>query len=480
MYYKLNTSYKRSDLKKNFFYNAISSILGIIIPIITTPYIARVLGVSGLGEYSFRYSIAAYFVTVAMLGLNNYGNRTIAAIRDDKSRFEKVYCEIHTMQIFVSLVVFVAYIVYAMFVSNNITTWILCLYVISPVFDLNWYFYGMELFKYTVSRNIIIKLLSTICIFIFVRNGADVWKYCFIVAASFAISNLSLIPFVKKHVHFKFVKFNEFKRHLKPNIVLFIPVIAISVYKLMDKIMLGAITNMENVGYYEAAEKLIQIPNALIVALGTVMLPKMSNLMSNKKNENIIIYLNKATFVSMFIASSMSFGIMAISDELIPLFFGDGYGKCIVLLRFIMPSCIFVAFANIIRTGYLIPKKYDKIYIISVCIGSVVNFIANILLIPYFDSVGASVGTLLAEIVVCLFQYLSVRREIQGRRMITHAIECVIPGIVMFVVVNYYHFNLSNSFLDITLRVMIGIVVYISSWGIMHYLLRYLVPDKCL
>ena len=449
-----------NSVKKNFIYNSLSSILTIIIPLITTPYISRILGPNGLGVYSYNYSIAAYFVTFAMLGLNNYGTRIIASVRDDKEKCSQNFCEIYAMQIIVGSCVASIYVLYALCISNQLISWIMLAYVISAMFDINWFFYGMELFKLTVARNIAIKLVSTIAIFIFVRDSGNVWIYAAIIVGSILISQLSLWPFLNNYILFKRPSIRNIMNHMKPNLILFIPSIAISIYKLMDKIMLGLLSGSLEVGYYEASEKLIQIPNTLVVSLGTVMLPRMSNLIAEVKTDRINEYMKKTLQVALLISIPMSFGIMATANQIVPIFFGQGYETCITILQFLMPSCIFVAFANVIRTEYLIPKHYDSIYIKSVFIGAALNFTTNCILIKFIGATGAAIGTLIAECSVCIYQLFRVRKEIEIKEFVKIFLKIFFAGCVMLIIVSYFQFDDFNIYLSLIMRVLLGIIIF--------------------
>lgn len=447
--------------KKNYLYNSFYQILLIIIPLITTPYISRVLGASKIGLYSYSYAIAYYFVMFIMLGLNNYGNRTVAYVRDDKDKLSKTFFEIYFMQIMISFILIVIYIFYTLFFSNNIITWIMTIYVISAALDINWFFFGIERFKITVIRSSIIKILSTISIFLFIKKPGDIYIYSFINVISIFLSQLILWFYIKKLVYFKKASKKEILYHLKPNLTLFIPVVAISVYKMMDKIMLGAMSSLEQVGFYENTEKIIQVPLALITSLGTVMLPKISNLVAKKDITKSNHYLKKSVCFASLVSSSMCFGIMAVSKYFVPWYFGSKYEPCIMLLVILMPSCLFLSIANVIRTQFLIPYKHDKIYIISVVSGAVVNLIINLLLIKKMGSQGAAIGTLVAEIIVCTMQLVLIKKMINIKKIIGTSLKYVLFGTIMYAILIMIPRLSTNDFLNIVFNVAIGGIIYI-------------------
>jgi len=458
-----------SSLKKNFIFNASYQILTLILPLVTTPYISRVMGAENIGVYSYSYSVVSYFGLFIMLGLNNYGNRTIASVRDDKKMLSHTFSSIYMMQLTMSAIVIIAYIFYVLFIAQNKTmAWIQMIYLLSVMIDINWFFFGMELFKVTVIRNTIIKIFSLVCIFIFVKSSNDMYKYSLIMVGSMLLSQLMLWPFLKRYVVFKKVGISEVKKHIIPNITLFIPVIAISLYTIMDKIMLGAMSNMLEVGYYENANKLTIIPTMAITTLGTVMLPRMSNLIANGENEQAKKYIQKSLIVSVLLSSCMALGLSAISTEFVPLFYGSGYDKCSILIPILVLSAIFISWANVIRTQYLIPNQQDKIYIISVFLGAGVNMVINLLLIPWLQSIGAAVGTLMAEMTVCLYQTYKVRKEIKVGQYFKESLPLLLSGIFMYCIVVKIPF-ITNHFMTLIIKIIVGSAIFFILVGIYYF-----------
>lgn len=432
-----------------------------LIPLLTTPYVARVLGSEGIGRYSYSYSVAYYFVMFAMLGLNNYGNRTIATVREDKTERSKAFFSIYYMQLFTSAVMIVLYIFYVfLFCEDRVLGLIMLLYVCSSALDINWLFFGLEKFKITVVRNTIVKLITVLCVFLFVKTRSDVYIYAGIYAGGMFVSQTILWSRVKKYVHRVPVTIGDVIQHIKPNLILFVPVVAVSLYKYMDKIMLGAMTSKTEVGYYESCERIINIPLGLINSLGVVMLPRISNLMASKQIDTNKKYLSKSIAFVMFLSSSMSFGIMAVSKEFVPLFYGPGFEKCIVIFQVLLPSCLFLAFANVIRTQYLIPKRKDNIYILSVISGALVNIVINALLIPRYQSVGAAAGTVCAEAAVCVIQSVFVRNELPIGKYIKSALLFIFAGMAMYVIIGCF-IRLESTVGALFIKIVAGVFVYL-------------------
>lgn len=459
---------KLSSTRTNFIFNAIYQLSTILVPLITMPYLSRVIGPAGLGEYSFAYSVAFYFTIFIKLGLNNYGNRTIAYVKDDKEALSKTFWEIYCFQLFLGVILFAIYIVYSVFFSPNKTLGIVMgIFVFSSIIDINWCLYGLEKFKVTSTRDVITKILVTLCIFMFVKCPEDVWLYAFLYSMGMFINQLIVIPLAKGEISFCKVRAEDVFKHIKPNLVLFIPVVAVSIYRAMDKIMLGIMSTNIELGYYHGAENVIRVPMAFVTALGTVMLPRMSNMIARGENKKRVEgTFDKSIVFAMFLATSICFGIMAVSREFVPIFYGPGYEKCNFLFYIILPGSMFEAFANVIRTQYLIPRKKDKIYVFSLGIGAAINLIMNLILIPRYDSVGAAIGTFSAYATVCVVQAICVFKEANIGRNVVNSIPFVISGIAMFLLLWSYTPNVSNDVLALFVKIIIGAGCYLGILGI--------------
>lgn len=459
-----------NSLGKNFLYNLTYQLLLLLLPLVTTPYISRVLGAGNVGIYTYTYTVANYFMLFAMLGVKNYGNRSIAAVRDDPERLRKTFWEIYGLQLICSAVVLAVYFGFvALFEAENRLIFLLQgLYVISGVLDISWLFTGLENFKITVSRSIVIKLLSLAAIFLFVRSADDLPIYTLIMALSTLLSQSYLWFYLRRYVkRFRPTLAGMFG-HLRAELVLFVPVIAVSLYKMMDKIMLKQMSSYEQVGFYEGSDRILGIPLGVITALGTVMLPRMSNLAAKANTEKSMRYIRNSLSFAMFLAVGMMFGISAIADDFVPLFLGDEYMPTAALLQVMAPTVLFIAWANVIRTQYLIPNQRDRSYIISVLLGAVVNIAVNLLLIPRMEAMGAVIGTVCAEAAVCISQTVMVRRQLDIRRYLIDTLPFLLPGAVMFLLIGAVRTLFANSVSVIAVgaEILIGGAVYVLLAGL--------------
>ena len=453
-----------NSVKKNFIYNLIYQLILFVFPLITVPYISRVLGADGVGIYSYTYSVVYYFMIITLLGISNHGNRSIAKVRDDKEKLSKTFFSIYSIQLVSGILMTILYSLYMIFINNsfNDIAWIQIIYIISAIFDINWFFFGMEEFKITITRNTLVKIISLLLMFVFVKTPNDVWIYTLIMTLSTLISQLLLLPFLFKRINFVKISFNDVKKHIKPVLLLFIPVVAVSIYRVMDKIMLGIMKNVYEVGLYEQADKIIIVPIAIISTLGTVMLPRISNLLSNNKIEEVLKYIDKSITFIMFLAFPMCFGLIAVADSFVPLFLGNNFTGSIILVKYMSIVIIFASFANVLRTQYLIPYEKDKIYVISIILGAIINVICNLIFIPMYSSSGALIGTIAAEFIVMFYQAMAIRKELPIKKYLTNIIPFFVSSLLMYIIV--YSINLLNinTRIKLVIQVVLGIVIYFA------------------
>lgn len=453
---------QQDSLKRNYIYNVLYQMLLIIVPLITSPYLTRVIGANGLGIYSFTQSYAHYFVLFIMLGLNNYGNREISKVRDDSEKTSKTFVEIYLLQFIMMLVIATIYCLLLLFTvkENKYIYWLQLLYVISAGFDINWCCFGLEKFKLTVIRNGIIKIISAILVLVFVNSANDLWIYTLIIAGSTFFSQIVIWPFIIKEIKFIKPTFKGVVSRIRPNLLLFLPVIAVSLYTIMDKLMLGIMCDKTEVGYYTYAERIIQIPLSFVTALGTVMLPRASNMIyKGKEEESKRLLFHSMQFIMLFSFGCM-FGMMAIADELIPWYYGPTFLRCSIFTVWLSPVIALTSWNNVIRTQVVIPKGLDKIYLYTVTTGAVVNIIVNSMLIPKYQGTGAVVGTLMAEGSVCLVQYVLVRKYIELKKILFDILVFCVSGLIMAIVLSNIPFVLNIQILNIIIKCTIGMFIY--------------------
>lgn len=454
---------------KNFLYNVIYQILIFIIPLILTPYISRVLGVRNIGVYSYTYSIISYFMLFAMLGINNHASRNIAKCFENKEKLSYTFCSIYSFQLICFFISNVAYIIFLLIFHYKYKNIMLVqsLFLVSSLFDINWLFFGLEKFKITISRNILIKVLSMILVFIFVKSPNDLWKYTLIMSGSTLLSQLYLWIFVRKEIIFVHVSKKEILSNLKPCLILFIPIISYSIYRIMDKTMLGSISNSIELGNYESAEKIINIPISFITALGTVMLPHMSKISKEKLKKNIYSSFE----LSFFFVCPIFIFLEIIAGNFSSIFFGSGFKKTEYIIRIMMFTTLFSAISNIVRTNYLIPTKKDAIYVKSTIYGATANLILNVIFIKKYGAYGACIGTIAAELILMIYQSYHARDIIDFFRVFKLFVKYLSKSIMVGLPVWLIELSPLNSMVKLVSQVIITIILYF----ILNY--RYIIYD---
>ena len=435
--------------------------LAIILPLMTAPYLSRVLGADGLGAYAYTYSIANYFVLLAMLGVNNYGNREVARCGEDFLAVRRTFWGIWALQATLAFAALVAYCLYAVFISDRfLESMIWVPYVLTALLDINWLFFGLQRFRVTVVRNSIIKLATFALTFIVVRGEDALSGYLMLMSGSLLASALALWPFVIKEFAPLWVGWREVFSHLKPNLVLFVPVVAVSFYTVLDKVMLGQMAGMYESGIFENSLKVASMPFMFISALGTVMLPHSSRMVAMGKHEEIVAHIAPSMWLSLLLSSAFTLGLVAIAPEFCPVFFGPGFDPCVYVMSLIVAEMPFMAWANVIRTQWLIPNQRDRAYVVSVMVGAMCNLTANMLLIPRYGALGAAVGTLAAEISVCVVQTISVRRELPLKGWAKESVPGWAIGIAMFVVIRLCAAVVDPGALGVLIEIATGVVFF--------------------
>lgn len=455
---------KSASIKRNYFYNSLAVVLNMAIPLITAPFLSRTLGREGIGIFAYCYSIAQLFVLLAKMGLTNYGTREIARSKNVEEK-TKVFINLFSLQVLSTIIVSLLYFCYVILFSSDYQFEALLFLplIIFSFLDIDWLWFGEKEFKKVTLRNIIIKTISVVSIFAFVRSGGDLYLYILITVLSCIAGYMSCwIGIGGKIKGKRNIDKRIIAKHVKPCLVMLIPVIALNIYRSLDKVMVGALSGMEETGIYENGEKLIYCLSGLISSLGAVMLPEISYLAEIKNENKIEEYILKSLKIMMISTGIMAFGLMSISKEIIVLLFGDGFARSSGVLITCAPILISMGWSNVIRMQYIIPKKLDDIYIKSILFGSILNILVNALCIPKWGAIGAVYGTLIAEFFVPIYQYIRLRKTIDYSIYIRQTIPYIAIGVIMFIIV-YLADNLlaMNMFAKMIIKIAIGAAVYV-------------------
>lgn len=460
---------KQKSIKKNYIFNTFYQILTMITPLITTPYVSRVLGADGVGTISYVESIVSYFALFAAMGISTYGQREISYVQDSLEKRSIVFWNTKIFTCITTGIIIILYVFFAYTSPQAVLYYIMIFNLLSIMFDVTWFFQGLEEFGKIVLRNLIFKVISIVYIFIFVKSADDILLYAFGNTFFTFISNLTLWGYLPKYVC-KIEKKNiqPFK-DFKVILALFVPTIAIQVYTVLDKTMIGIITNnaYEN-GYYEQALKISRMALMLVASLGTVMIPRIGYHYQNNNVEEVKRLMYRGYRFVWLLGIPLCFGLIMVSSNFVPWFFGEGYDKVIVLLQIL--SCLILAIGinNVTGIQYLIPTKRENIFSLTVIVGACFNFGLNIILIPRIQSMGAAIATVAAETLIAIVQIFIVRKELRPSRIIGESINYFIAGVVMVVLLYFEGKYLVPSFINTMIMIISGAICYFLCLFIMR------------
>lgn len=458
---------KETSVKKNYLYDMTYHIMTFFIPLITAPYISRVLGSAGVGIYSYLLSIQTYFSMFTSLGTSVYGARVIAQCRDDKNKLSKSFWEIELLTVFVSLFTISTWILLSI-IYRSYTSYllILTLSILSVTFDISWLYAGLEQYKIIAIRNTFFKVIGAVMLFSFVKKQTDLIYYFYINAFISLFSSLSLWIKLKEQINPVKISQLKIKPHLKETLIYFIPTIATSVYSVLDKTLIGIITeDSSQNGYYEQANQIINIAKTISFgSINTVLTTRLSYLYAcNKYDEIRKIIISAVDFV-LFFAWGCSFGIIGIAKNFVPLYFGDGYLPVIKLLYLLSPIVIIISISSCLGSQYYIPfgkRSESAKYLI---VGSILNLLLNILLIPLFSAIGATISTIVAELLIAFLYLNNCDRYLTFRDVVEYSGKKFLSGFLMcFVIIIIGNMLTEISLIyRVAIQLLLGAVIYVG------------------
>ena len=455
------------SLRANFLWNASYQVLLILVPLVTTPYLARVLGASQIGVFSYTNSITNYFVLFATLGMGQYGVRVVAQAGGDRTKRSRIFSSAYAAQLCIAVPVFLIYIVVVVVApfGDMLVSFAWGAWVLAALLDISWLFFGVEEFKMPTVRSAFTKLASVFVIFGFVKGHDDLWIYVAAIAGSYLANALLLWPFLKKYVDLCVPRWSEVRSHFAPNVRLFAPVVACSMYLMLDKILLAAMAGTVETGYYEYSEKLAKMPTSVITALGTVMLPHVTAMMNHgDRDREVVNLLEQCFWIMECVAIGVMTGVGAIAPVFTAVFLGSEFTPCENIIPVLAAVVPLIAASNVIGVQYMLPKGKDREYAGSVWAGAIVNLFLCCLLLKPFGAMGGAVAAVLTEVTVLVSQCLTVRKELPLVRLFGETVPFFIMGAGMFLVVRVASVLLSalaGDLIVLIIEIVIGVAVYL-------------------
>lgn len=448
---------------KNYAYNLSYQLLVIILPIITTPYVTRVFSSNDLGTYGYFNSIVTYFILLATLGVANYGTKEISSHRND---IRKNFWGIYTLQFGATCLSILLYIIlcFAFSFMQNPVAYILGLSLLSKGMDISWLFQGLEDFRKITVRNITVKLVGVVSIFLFVKSPGDLYLYVSLLTVFELLGQLSMWFPAHEFIGKPHLDLYYAKQHLKPVILLFLPQIAISLYVTLDRTMLGALASTTDVGIYDQALKLVNILLTLVTSLGSVMLPRVSNLLSKGNNEAV----NRMHQISFLIYNLVIFptiaGMLIINNDFVKFFLGNDFQEARYAIAIMIFRMFFIGWTNIMGIQILIPHNKNKEFLTSTTVPAIVSVGLNLLLLPKFGYIGAAIVSVLTEVFVWGIQLYFTRKYLKDVPIYKSTVKIFLASILM-----YFALSFLKTFL--TFIPIINVVAYTIFGAILYSLL---------
>jgi O-antigen/teichoic acid export membrane protein len=456
---------------KNIFYNVLLAISQVLFPLITFPYLARTLGPEHIGIINFAESFAKYFTLLAALGIPIYGVREVAKYAQDKLVLSKTVLEIFLINVIGTILlafIFAAliYFVPLLQAEKELFYWALG-YFILQVFQLEWFFTGMNEFKFIAIRSFILRFFFIAAVFIFIRTKED-YVYFFIMQFGLTI----LLAFLNGKKLFKLLDLSKisikrlaFKKHLKPMAILFLTIFTISVYFSLDTILLGFLADNQSVGYYASALKLNRLFIAVLSAISVAMFPNLVSLYHQGFKDTFIEKIEQCTYLAMSISIPLVLGIILCAPEIISLLLGIHFERAILPLQITAPLIFIISLSGIFGFQVLSAVGKDQSIFIAALIGMLISIIAAIAWVPAFKEVGAAYTILLTEGAVALSFFLFAKAHLNLNAIKSIFFKQVVGAIPYVLIVLAFKALVSTMLLR-----LIVISIFSIAWFVMFQL----------
>jgi len=455
-------------LKRNLFFTLILSVSQFVFPLITFPYSTHILGPGGIGTINFIDSCTQYFILIAALGIPTYGIREIAKHRNNRIALNKLFSEILIIHIISTTIFAILFLLIALFVPtinvhlNLVFAGIALMYF--SAFIVEWFYSGIENFSYITVRSLCVRILSIVALFVILKPGAQPIVYYLIIVFTAALTGFLNIVNLRKHVSIS-LRGLKLKRHLKPLFILLSSALAISVYVLMDNIILGFIKGDEAVGIYATATKIVKIPFALLMAINAVIVPKVSRAFNEGNIDEIRELINKSFAFLCIIALPITVGINVSATFLVRSFAGPKFLSAVPVLQILSPVTMVVGFTFIFAAQLLTPMGLERILVRISIIGMFFSLICNIILIPLLSYTGAAITNILTELIVATLCYFITKKYIDIK-FDKHILFACLTGSLIFIPIAFLirGLNFKVIYLDISIIITCTIFYIVYMW----------------
>lgn len=453
------------NIKTNFIMSFAYEFIVCVYPLIMLPYTSRVLGSEGIGIYSYHYAIASYFALFCIWGINMYGNRSISRCLGNRSQMEKVFSEIYSAQIYLSILTIVVYLCYCCYLSGEGRSYSLILVslLLSQALNPGWFFMGIGEVKVVLTRNLLVRIISAVLIFTFVRSRSDLMLYFVINGVTLLLGTMTTLVQIRKYITPSLTMVKRAAPRFLPIIKLFLPVFALNGYAYIDRILIGLFRDNSSVGLYENADKIVSMPKQVYTAMAGVLVSYTSSLIAEKKERKNNALINKTIDYILLIMIPVAFGISCIAPLLVPWYMGAEFEGCIALLKIFPFVLIFMGISSVLRTQYFIPNQKDNVYVLITVAGVVLNICISLLLIRTYGALGAVIGSLVSEFLMALAYNLVVNKIFSVFRAYRNIWIYFLSSLIMHRAINVIFRGNKSTVQTTILQIICGGFVYFLS-----------------
>ncbi|MCM1568097.1 MAG: oligosaccharide flippase family protein [Roseburia sp.] len=450
-------------MKKNLLYSFLYEVIIALYPLLLIPYLSATIGKSGIGIYSYTYSIVGFFLLVCQLGVNTCGTRAIAKTRNNKKEMTRTFKCIFLIQVSASAISILAFLIYVFLFAQKYQFYFVLLlpFLIGQGIRISWFFLGLENIATILLRNVMIRLVSAVLIVLFVKTEASLPLYFLIMSLSYLLGDISVWPKALKMLDIAKIDKATVYKYIKPMMVMFLPILALRGAYYTDEIMLGFLKDTDSVAIYENVYKVVNMPLQLYTVLANVFTAQASHLVATKQNNKNVGYVMNSIDMSSAIMFPIIFGMIAIAKEFVPWYMGETFLECIGVMHVLPIVLIFSGITSILRTQYFIPLEQDRKYVTTIAMGVLMNIILNCILIPEFSYIGVAIATVISEMMITFLSVNIIQRKDRIVRAFRYFPLYLSDAVLMLVVIRVIGNKLGVGIGTNILQIICGGAVYL-------------------
>jgi len=451
------------SVKRNYIYSLSYQIFSLIMPFITSPYIARILGPENVGTFSFISTYVSYFVLLGRLSIDLYGSRELSYVKNDLTKKSEVFWNLALLNFTNLLIALVIYFAWLLIYKpvNGLFYALSSLTLFSSMLDITWLFSAHEEFGMIALRNFIVRIISVVSIFVFVKSPNDLVNYFLINLITPFVINASMLRYINRYVTFiKPTFLNAYKRYPKV-LKISLPNLAVSVYTMLDKLLLGTISGNEYLGYYDYSKRIVAMALTVVSSMTPIMMVKMSGHFKNNDLSLVRGYVAKSFKFSVFSSVLIFSLLISAVPEFIPWFYGSNFSTTIKLIQILSPTIIAVAMGTVAGHQFLLSIGKENLLSLALVIGAVISFSLNILLIPRYDALGASLTSLVTEAAITIILYITISRYMDVKELFRQNYKFFLFSLAVIIPLRIIGTKMGPSVLTNLLQVALGTIIYL-------------------